>query len=163
MQVVRDPRAVAFSWLRKKYAADRIRVQHMEQFSAVTTSRMWMSRHIAAELIRRRSPTTILLVRYEDLVVNPLRVIETIVDRINESVDVRFVSDGRAVETTPNHTVAGNPVRLRSGWIPISEHHEWKECLPWHTRAAVTFFTWPLMLRYGYALKTDRIPTRIGH
>lgn len=154
VQVTRDPRAVAFSWLRKKYAADRLRAQQMEQFSAQATSRLWLARHFGAELIRWGSPTQSLLIRYEDLVENPRRVIAAIVDRLGERADLAFIRDRHAVDMTPNHTVSGNPVRLGSGRIQIAEDRDWQAGLPRSSRAVVTALTWPLMLRYRYALRS---------
>lgn len=160
LQVVRDPRAVAYSWRRKKYAEDRLSPQQMERFSPIATARMWMSRHIASELIRRRSSAPGLIVRYEDLVVDPRRVVERIADDVGEPADLSFIGDGRLARMAPNHTVSGNPVRLRSGSIEIREDGEWATRMPQLAFAAVTAATAPLLLRYGYGFARPRAAIR---
>jgi hypothetical protein len=53
-----------------------------------------------------------------------------------------------------NHTVAGNPVRLTQGEIRIRPDLEWRTGLRPSARRTVTALTWPLLLRYGFPLRT---------
>jgi len=49
------------------------------------------------------------------------------------------------------HTVAGNPVRMRSGPLKLRVDDAWRAAMPAADRRLVTLLTFPLLARYGYA------------
>ena len=58
--------------------------------------------------------------------------------------------DDRRVELGPNHNLAGNPNRFRSGAVEIRLDDAWRRDLPVRERALAVALTWPILLRHGY-------------
>jgi len=67
-----------------------------------------------------------------------------------------FVGD-TTIELAPNHTVSGNPVRMRSGTTSIVEDDEWKSKLAPGWKLLINAMAWPLMTRYGYRIARSGI------
>jgi hypothetical protein len=63
--------------------------------------------------------------------------------------DLDFLSGDSAV-LSPSHTVAGNPMRFRTGPITLRRDDAWRSKLPRARRLLVTALTAPLLARYGY-------------
>lgn len=150
LQLVRDPRAVAFSWMRTKQATDRTSDAEMERISPTRAAVTWMARQIAAERIRSRAPGRSLVLRYESFIAQPEQSLKQVTELLGEPADIDFIS-GTTARLTPNHTVSGNPLRLDGGSIELREDAEWKARLPARARDVVTGICWPLLKRYGYA------------
>jgi hypothetical protein len=152
VHLIRDPRATAYSWLRKKRLLDRAGTAFMQRQGPVKASALWALWNTAAGLLWSRSPRY-LRVRYEAFVRGP----RTVVDRILEHAGVPgatapFVSDTE-VELSDNHTVAGNPSRFSTGRVAIRADDEWVTGMRRWDRARVTAVTWPLLVRYGYPMR----------
>jgi hypothetical protein len=60
-----------------------------------------------------------------------------------------FLTEG-SVLLSPSHTVAGNPMRFRTGPTALRRDDAWRAELPTGRRRLVTFLTAPLLARYGY-------------
>ena len=152
VHLIRDPRATAFSWLRKKALTDHAGTAFMQQQGPVKASALWALWNVVAELLWRRSPRY-LRVHYESFVQDPRIVVQDILRHAGlEDAATPFVSD-REVELTPNHTVAGNPSRFSTGRVAIRADDEWTTKMRWWDRFRVTVVTWPLLLRYGYRVR----------
>jgi hypothetical protein len=157
VHLIRDPRATAYSWLRKKALPDRAGAVLMQRQRPVKAAGLWVLWNTAAALLWRRSPRY-LRVHYESFARSP----RVAVDRILAHAGVvgpggPFVSETE-VELTSNHTVAGNPSRFSTGRVAIRSDDEWITGLrPWD-RIRVTAVTWPLLLRYGYPLRPPHAP-----
>ncbi len=148
LHLVRDSRAVSFSWHRRK-AYDDVDGQLIQRQGIVRSSGLWTSWNLIAEL-RWSKSTHYARVRYEDFVENPRLVIQKIVRFTGERrTDLPFISDG-AVDLTPTHAVAGNPSRFQHGRVPLTMDSEWKRAMRFHEKALVTLTTWPMLVRYGY-------------
>jgi hypothetical protein len=50
------------------------------------------------------------------------------------------------------HSVAGNPVRMREGGVTLRADEEWRTAMSPADRRTVSAVAWPLLLRYGYPL-----------
>lgn len=148
VHLVRDPRAVAFSWMRKKTASDRTTPTEMQRISAARAAATWTARQLAAERVCARARGRSLRLLYEDFVADPQRSLEPIAALVDEPVGIDFI-EGRTAHLSPNHTVSGNPIRLRSGPLELKEDAEWKERMAPSSRRAVTAMCWPLLRRYG--------------
>jgi hypothetical protein len=150
IHLVRDPRAVAHSWLRKKRLLDRPD-RHVEMYqSPAQSSARWLAWNLAAEAYWRRRADAYVLLRYEDVVADPERQLQRALERLDlPSGRLPLVASDRA-QLGPNHTVSGNPDRLRSGLTVIKPDDDWREALARHHRATVGALTFPLMWRYRY-------------
>ena len=150
VHLVRDPRAAAYSWLRKKMQPDRGEFGYMDQHAPAKSSVLWTLWNGASGVFWGRTPGRYLRLRYEDFVADPREALTRILEMVGEGgADLPFVS-GRAVELGVSHTVAGNPNRFKTGGIELRLDDEWKGKMRIRDRALVTLLTFPLLKRYGY-------------
>ena len=63
--------------------------------------------------------------------------------------ELGFVAEGW-VARGPPHALAGNPMRFRSGRVPLQVDEEWRGQLRRRHRLLTSVSTWPLLLAYGY-------------
>lgn len=153
VHLVRDPRAVAYSWQRRKRALDRQGAPEMDRFGIGKSALMWATRHISADRLGPRSRPW-MLVRYEDLVANPRKSLSRIVELVEQHPRKLDFLQGRTARVTCNHTVSGNPIRLGADVLELSEDAEWKTCLDPLAHTVATALTLPLLIRYGYGTLT---------
>jgi hypothetical protein len=139
VHLVRDPRAVAWSWLQpKRYTGRR---------GALNSTYHWLGYNLAAEAVGRTGDYALL--RYEDLTREPRAAVDRVLGLIGRA-DANPVSEDGTVELGGNHTVTGNPNRFERGRITISEDVRWRTRLPARDRAVTTALALPLLRRYGY-------------
>lgn len=147
VQLVRDPRAVAWSWGRTRAHGDSGR--EIRRHGPVTSAIGWSFWNSVSELLFRRRA---LRVRYEDVVREPAPTLRSILDFAGESQrSVDFIAGGRAELGTVNHTVLGNPGRVTRGTIELREDTEWAQRMGSLPRLAVAGLCAPHLARYGYA------------
>ena len=139
--LIRDPRAVAWSWLQPKdYTGRR---------SALNSTYHWTGFNLAAEAVGRARPHASVHMRYEDLTRVPRAAVGRVLELIHRD-DANPVSDDGTVELGGNHTVTGNPNRFGRGRTSITEDLRWISKLPRRDRAVTTAMALPLLQRYGY-------------
>lgn len=159
VHLVRDPRAVAYSWQRRKKTPEPRR--EMVTYKPSTSTRNWMGLNITAEAIRRRvDRSRFLLTRYEDLVTDPRAALEAIVRLVDEWPSDLPVNDDGTVKLTPNHTAGGNPGRFSTGPVPLRLDDEWMVQQPRGQRLVATTIAMPLLHRYRYAWRSDAASIR---
>ncbi len=152
LHLVRDSRAVAHSWTRRKGRPEvSTEERYMPVFGPWRSAVFWGLENIALDLLRG-SFRRYHVLRYEDLTSRPEAVLSAALERIGIQADVSFLRDGR-LTLGVNHTMAGNPVRFEQGEVPIRPDVEWQSRLGQGSRRVVTALTWPLLLRYGFPLK----------
>lgn len=153
LHLVRDPRAVAYSWRRRKAQLDRNRIADMEAHSPTSSTISWLGWNLAAEALRRRHDARrSLLLRYEDFVARPRPTVQRIVDLVGESPESLPFENDRTVRLGRNHTVSGNPDRFKTGSVKLREDAEWAAKQPRGDRLVTTMLALPLLHRYGYRL-----------
>lgn len=159
VHVVRDPRAVAYSWskvVRRPEAAEgSAEGEFMARWSPAKTAAHWNAQNMGMDLLARAGVPT-LRVRYEDFVAAP-------VDTVAEIAAFAGLPDAKApfvdedtVELSANHQVAGNPMRFRTGLVALRRDEAWRTAFPATRQALVTALTLPTMTRYGYRPLTER-------
>ena len=152
VHLVRDPRAVAYSWLRKKQSTPNRRgLAYMPQHHPVESSLEWDLCNVAAEGLKGPAPERYVMLRYEDFVREPRPAVERILSLVGEEPpSLPFVSE-RGVELRgPNHNVGGNPSRFRTGIVELRPDTEWVRRMRNGDRRLVTALTLPLLARFGY-------------
>ena len=149
VHLVRDSRAVAFSWSRvKRYPRPDRPENTMRRFSPGVASLLWDTEQATVELtVRPRMPT--LRVYYEDLCREPAATVRRIL-RFAGRPELAEAFDLGHVRAAPNHTVGGNPVRVGSGALTVRADDEWRGAMATGARRKVTALTWPLLAAYGY-------------
>ncbi|MAS37929.1 MAG: hypothetical protein CL610_28300 [Anaerolineaceae bacterium] len=154
LHLVRDSRAVAFSWQRRKmHRMSDGRERPQVRRTPVRAALEWLKLNALAEVMRWHS-TSYQRLRYEDFIQNPSASIAHILQQIDQPTDelTRFLSPTGVTLQQQTHTVAGNPNRLDYGEIPLRLDDEWQRKLPPRAFALVTLLTLPGLLRYGYPL-----------
>lgn len=153
LHVVRDPRAVAYSWLRLKEQPDSDALAHMMTRKPRTVAPRWVATNLAAERLFGKRPGGYALMRYEDFVAQP----RVALDRALLTLGYEPLPDGlvhdQSVELGPNHTVSGNPSRFRTGTVDLKLDDEWRRRMERNDQWVATAGAAALMRRYGYALK----------
>ncbi len=155
IHLVRDSRAVAYSWTRKKQRPEvHWETAYMPRYPAVRTAAAWYLHNRLAHALKHRAANYRLL-RYEAFVENPGDVLQEVLEEFG------FQSDPRRLElerlqadrtTSPvrRHSVSGNPDRFRQSSTPIQLDAVWRRDLPLAARCSVFLLTWPLLRSYGY-------------
>lgn len=152
VHLVRDSRAVAYSWTRSRRlleVADQER--YMPVLPAWRSAAFWNLENVALELVRPAASRAAVL-RYDRLTAQPAAALRQTLQGLDLPGDTGALGSAR-LSVQPNHTVAGNPVRLGRGEIAIRADLEWRDRLPRAARHTVTALTWPLLLRYGFPIR----------
>ena len=154
IHIVRDSRAVAYSWTR---ATAKRRETTVARDMRTIAGAAWQWDHEnGAVAVLAKSGTPTLRVRYEDLVTAPEATLTQIAGFTglpagNGGLDVvRGDMTGRWADVSVSHGMGGNPKRVASGRIPIRIDDEWRTAMPAAQRRTVTALTLPLLRHYGY-------------
>ncbi len=150
IHLVRDPRAVAYSWLRKKLQPDPETPEYIPQDTPVGTSLRWIARNLGTELLWRRSRKRYLMLRYEDFVAEPRKTVGRALELVQEETAPLPHVGEHEVILGANHNIWGNPNRFQSGLVRLRPDDEWVYQMRSQDKALVTTLTLPLLLRYGY-------------
>ncbi|REK89820.1 sulfotransferase [Streptomyces inhibens] len=148
LHVVRDPRATALSYRRSK--------QYIDPMSPARSSNYWTAFNLASELIGESAGGRYLRIRHEDLSQRPKDVVTEVL-RFAGLDDASPVDESGKVHLSGNHTVTGNPDRLRQGETLIRPDSRWHTELSAADTATVTALTAPLLARYGYPVLPGRV------
>jgi hypothetical protein len=148
IHIVRDPRAVAYSSMRRRVDPtspdSRIAI---EPHSVSLTAAMWVEWNTTIERLAQQYPVRYTLLRYEDFVKDP----GVTLSRLGLTSGVAASVSTSFAQPHPEwHTVYGNPSRLRSGPIVLRQDNEWRDKLPRGAATTVSVITAPLLSRYGY-------------
>jgi hypothetical protein len=161
VHLVRDARAVAWSWQRVKPMPEvHWTKARMPRKSPSRSAVFWALENLAIARLAGRARSYTLL-RYEDLVHDPSRALERVLSAMGEPREIAGALRGRRVDLKENHTVAGNPIRFTRGLLEIRADAEWQARMPVRQRAVVTGLTWPLLWRYGFlgGRRRPRLPS----
>jgi len=156
IHVVRDSRAVAFSWTTEVSRPDATTTSYMATYSPATAARHWNVQNSALQLLAREG-VPMLRVRYEDLVTAPAATLVRMADFAGIAADgpeFGFLSTEAGMqwaELHAGHTASGNPMRFTTGKVAIRRDDRWRTAMPTPQRRTVTALTLPLLARYGYA------------
>ena len=151
IHLVRDSRAVAYSWARRT-KADPMRAgkQQFELAKPWQAGAWWMIANAATEL----APSlhrTYLRVKYEQLAKDPEREMA----RIAAFAGLKARAASERVNLGVHHSIGGNPMRYEQGEIRVKPDTEWRKAMPGGDRRLITAMTWPLLLKYAYLWRSS--------
>jgi hypothetical protein len=155
LHVIRDSRAVAYSWtrrIRRPEAADH-GSEYMATLSPTRSALMWDALNLGFGLLSSLG-VPVKQIRYEDFMADPLGSMAALAEFSCGPGDftdtiASFLNQDRA-SLGVSHTVSGNPMRFAAGSIAFHVDDAWRDALPAMDRAIVSALTLPLLARYGY-------------
>lgn len=152
VQLVRDPRGVAFSNTKKvTRQGSRSDKPMRTQRTPRKTATKWLWFNGSFEILRALGHPFV-RVRYEDLVRDPEPVLRACLAQAGRTPggdDLGFLGEG-TVRLSPGHLVAGNRMRREAGEIALRVDEAWRADLADGDRRTVERVTRPLLRRYGY-------------
>ncbi len=149
--LVRDPRGVAYSLVKKRMRQDvPMDGTEMPRVSPMRAALAWDVSNLAYELIRWLGVPTQRL-RYERFANTPASEVDSLLHTLSggTSPELDFLEPG-GIRFSVAHTVDGNPMRSQTGLVPLAVDEGWRSGLPRRARIGVVALTWPLFLAYGY-------------
>jgi hypothetical protein len=149
VHLVRDSRAVAYSWQRHVSRPEiHWTRREMRRYTVWQSAFQWNRKNALAELLGARGiPVT--RVRYEDFIASPVATMRRLLDDMGGLARPSPLADSW-------HSVSGNPLRFRGDTLRLTLDREWEQRMPHGKRFVVTVATAPLLLRYGYPLPVRR-------
>lgn len=150
IHIVRDPRAVAHSWQRRKARLDGSDGRRfMPVFSPGRAAGRWVLTNAEMEAYKLLFPRRVLRVRYEDLARRPRPWLERIARfALGHDADPDFLQ-GNVAHLSPEHSFSGNPMRARVGPVVIRPDEEWRNRGAGMPRV-LSLALGPMLLGYGY-------------
>jgi hypothetical protein len=165
LHLVRDPRAVAYSWTRRvrrpeaEGAADAS-PRYIPTLSPARSAMRWNIQNLGFHLLAARGTPTRLM-RYEDFIAAPAAGMRELAEFAGVEPELSFMTDTRA-DLGLTHTAGGNPMRFSAGRIEFRHDDVWRSQLRPDARALVTTLTFPLLARYGYLRRPDGDGPRVS-
>lgn len=160
VHLVRDPRAVAYSWQRRKAERGLGPDRTMERRGPLLASVFFTVSNIAAELLWWRHPDRYAFLRYEDLVAEPDATLDALGQLMGEPPGAVALPPDRRLDPDRTHTAWGNPDRIGRTHVVVREDTAWREGLGRGRMALLTILNLPLLLRYGYPLRSRSTPRK---
>lgn len=149
LHLVRDPRAVVYSWQRQRSGALAPIAARLRRKRALLAALEWNVQTLLAEQWCDRADG--LRVRYEDLIAQPQSTLRTVLRWAGVEAELDFIKDG-AAHLMPGHSVEGNVYRLSSGSVPLREDNTWRTSLAPILRWQTILLCGLGMMRYAYKL-----------
>lgn len=149
VHMVRDPRAVAYSWSRCKEVRDKYKDGGvLPRVGLVRSTAVWQVYNDVIGSAGRRAvgKARYLRVNYEDFASRPQAVLDRVLALVGESPSERLSLQGAQIELSPTHTAAGNPNRFRSGTTTIVPDTAWKHGMSRRRQLAVAILASPTWL-----------------
>lgn len=151
VHVVRDARAVAYSWTKQVARPETDGEEEMTRYSPTRAALLWDVHNAAFGLLRRRG-VPVRRVRYEDFLADPVghtKAIAEFADLPVDDGDLGYLGPDHAVFNV-GHSAAGNPMRFKTGRVDLRRDDEWRAKLPGGQRRVVSAMTLPVRGTYGY-------------
>ncbi|MEQ6902482.1 sulfotransferase [Nocardioides sp. YIM 152588] len=165
LNVIRDPRAVAWSWSRQverphAAAAGAAGGDEMWRIPASRSAVQWAALQVEVEAIGAVGGIGTARLRYEDFIDDPVATLVAATADAGAPLTAGELPpmDGGLVELGPSHGLSGNPGRFRSGTIELRADDRWVARMPAADRRTVTAVTWPLLKAYRYPAGAGTAP-----
>lgn len=155
IHLVRRSHGVAYSWTKHVPRTDK-GGQEMRRRPPVRTALRWTTDNALLEALGR-SGTPRLLVRYEDFIAAARSETERMISflGIERSPEDLPILSRDTVDLAADHSVWGNPMRLRKGPERLRPDDSWRTGLSRRDRSIVTALSAPALVRYGYLPQRD--------
>ncbi|HEY4451300.1 MAG TPA: sulfotransferase [Solirubrobacteraceae bacterium] len=161
VHLIRDSRAVAHSWTRRRRMPSPIGAQEFMSRSTPTHAAIrWLAWNGGFHMLHGAG-FPYLKLRYESFVRAPRPALARLSAFAGEDLlPGEAQLQAHAVRLGAHHIFSGNPMRAHLGWVALELDEEWQTGLAAGDRAKVTAMTLPLLAAYGYPLSGKRIGAR---
>jgi Sulfotransferase family len=154
LHLIRDSRAVAYSWSKQVRRPDTDSESYMTRYSPAVAAGQWNSQNAAFHLLARLGCLTMRL-KYEDFIASPQDALRRVTGfaELPEPANYPFMgTDGAShwAQLNTIHSVSGNPMRFTTGRVPIQRDDRWRTSMPKGQQRTVTALTFPMLAGYGY-------------
>jgi hypothetical protein len=152
IQIVRDPRGVAFSSSARRVEEreGRTKSERVHPLGTVHGSLAWLGRHLTSEAVRTKiGEDRALLVRYEDFMSDPAATLRSVSQLVGLPPQWPPFTADHTFHMPPVHTPLGRG--RYAGDVTLAEDEEWKRHLRPFDRRIATMLTRPRFRRYGYS------------
>jgi Sulfotransferase family len=154
LHLIRDSRAVAYSWSRQVRRPDTESESYMTRYSTIMAAGQWNSQNAAFHLLAKLGCQTMRM-KYEDFIAGPEAALRRLAGFAGLPVQASYPflgTDGTScwADLGGAHTVSGNPMRFSTGRIAIRGDERWRSDMPKTQQRAVAALTFPLLAGYGY-------------
>jgi hypothetical protein len=148
LHLVRDSRAVAYSWQRQKRRPEaNEQSRYMPTFTPARSSQIWWEHNLLVGGLRRRVERSALL-RYEDFT-DRVELVTEALEQLGLAPPPTIAGDDAR---SHRHSVSGNPSRLEREPARVTQDAAWLAEMDPDDIRLVTRLTAPGLLRYGYPL-----------
>ena len=148
IHLVRDSRAVAYSWQRRKVRPEIYwKESYMRRRGCVETVYEWMLCNLFIEVLSRKVERYTIM-QYEQFAQFPKEEIARLLTWAGAKAPLDFFMDERTVDLGIAHTVSGNPSRFEHGTVKIRPDRAWSKEMPFEKKYVVSGVTFPLLMRY---------------
>lgn len=158
LNVVRDPRAVAWSWSRSVERPHATQAgagaARMWRIPAHRSAVQWSALQLEVAAIDRLGHVPTARLRYEEFVADPVASLVAVARRLGlplSADDLPRTTHGR-VRLGASHGLSGNPGRFATGEVALRRDDRWTTAATRSDRAVVTALTLPMLRAYGYPL-----------
>jgi hypothetical protein len=152
VHLIRDPRAVAYSFQRKRRQPGTDIFQR--QYHPARASFRWNLWNVSITASKRGLSGRYRRLFYEDFIDNPKATLRLMESFLQLPPSPLPFLDGQFVTLKENHGIWGNPNRVRTGQVELRRDDEWQREMSAWSKWMVTSLTWPLCARYGYPMTT---------
>ncbi len=153
VHLVRDPRAVAYSWSRKRETKETSN-EFLPRYSAFKSSVYWIVFNFLGLWFRSREDCSYMMVRYESFCEDPRSTVDRILAHcgVSGTEDLCWY-DATTVGVQPQHSISGNPSRFNIGKVSIKPDDEWRARMGAGARRVVTVLCAPMLKHFGYGTR----------
>lgn len=149
VHMVRDPRAVAFSWQRRKAVQDK-ESGALRRAGLIRSTLVWqLYNTVIASTVRQSvGDDHYRLLRYERFATEPALAVRELIEFVGADPVFGPVFRGNEIDLKVTHTASGNPGRFRTGTTTLRPDEEWRAAMPRVKRVAVTALAYPTLNRF---------------
>ncbi len=153
LHMIRDPRAVAYSWRGREASGGRSDGRALPRYGVLKSAVFWQLWNRAIEKFWGDRRGRYFRLLYETFSERPKEMLVEILTHFGMPIaNLPFIAE-HEVYLRGNHNLTGNPNRFDVGKIGIGLDTEWSTAMKRSEQLLVTLICGTLMRRYGYPLR----------
>lgn len=152
IHLVRDPRAVAYSWQRKKKQPDPDEELNFRRYGAIGSTIRWSAHNLASLCVNMHASSANVIVRYEDFVQDPRSELKKILQMLGISAGDLPLEDDQTLSIDQSHSIWGNSSRFNHGPVKLEFDDSYRKAQRLIDKLLSTMLSLPLLARYEYPL-----------